>query len=477
MSERSQSPVSECQSRPYDFSRLSHCAQVLGQESLGSAASFQLPHGMLPDPTLLYNKSAYGGITSASAQTFFPLPPVASDYRGSDLQAGEFGQPKHWYPFAAPEYTGQVPGVTAATQPINLSPPIAETREQIKLPEIKTEKDTGDEYSTDIKIQQYPTPPASAAMPHGVFYSAAWNPSFWPGITHITPPGSNNQNPSTSSASSPSMSPSPPSSGLPGNAFFSVNTSQAATVPQTQNPASSTRSSGSSSGGCSDSEEENLSTEELEQFAKELKHKRITLGFTQADVGLALGNLYGKMFSQTTICRFEALQLSFKNMCKLKPLLQRWLNEAETSENPQDMYKIERVFVDTRKRKRRTSLEGAVRSALESYFVKCPKPNTQEITHISDDLGLERDVVRVWFCNRRQKGKRLALPLDEECEGQYYEQSPSPLNMTPSPIPSQGYPPSSYPGAPPPTLYMPSLHRPDVLKQTLHPGLISHLTG
>lgn len=42
-------------------------------------------------------------------------------------------------------------------------------------------------------------------------------------------------------------------------------------------------------------QQENLSTEELEQFAKELKHKRITLGFTQADVGLALGNLYGKL--------------------------------------------------------------------------------------------------------------------------------------------------------------------------------------
>ena len=143
----------------------------------------------------------------------------------------------------------------------------------------------------------------------------------------------------------------------------------------------------------------------------------------------------GKMFSQTTICRFEALQLSFKNMCKLKPLLQRWLNEAETSENPQDvslqlhsplvlwdkvtvysialfpascridtdiltlslfqMYKIQRVFVDTRKRKRRTNLEGTVRSALESYFIKCPKPNTREITHVADDLGLERDVRHV----------------------------------------------------------------------------------
>lgn len=86
-------------------------------------------------------------------------------------------------------------------------------------------------------------------------------------------------------------------------------------------------------------------------------------------------------------------------------------------------------------------------------------------------------VVRVWFCNRRQKGKRLALPLDEECDGQYYEQSPSPLNMVTSPISSQGYPTSSYHGAPPPTLYMPPLHRPDLLKQTLHPGLVGHLTG
>ncbi|XP_053743736.1 POU domain, class 5, transcription factor 1 [Synchiropus splendidus] len=458
MSDKSHSPGSDCQNRAYDFSRGHSGAPTVGQDG------FQLPTGLLPDPALLYS-----GLTPASGQTFFPFPAVSGEYNRDP----ELSQPKHWYPFAAPEYTGQVPGVAAAAQPANISPPIAETREQIKLPDIKSEKTTEEDFAAEMKAQQF-----SSTMPHGVFYSAPWNPSFWQGIAHITPPAnSNNQNPSTSSASSPSMSPSPPGNGLPASAFFSLNAAQVGPGPQTHNSVSSTRSSGSSSGGCSDSEEENLSTEELEQFAKELKHKRITLGFTQADVGLALGNLYGKMFSQTTICRFEALQLSFKNMCKLKPLLQRWLNEAETSENPQDMYKIERVFVDSRKRKRRTSLEGAVRSALESYFVKSPKPNTQEIKQISDDLGLERDVVRVWFCNRRQKGKRLALPLDEECDGQYYEQSPSPLNMTTSPIPTQPYPSTSYPGAPPPTLYMPSLHRADVLKQALHPGLVGHLTG
>lgn len=45
-------------------------------------------------------------------------------------------------------------------------------------------------------------------------------------------------------------------------------------------------------------------------------------------MGLAMGKLYGNDFSQTTISRFEALNLSFKNMCKLKPLLEKWLNDA-----------------------------------------------------------------------------------------------------------------------------------------------------
>ena len=75
---------------------------------------------------------------------------------------------------------------------------------------------------------------------------------------------------------------------------------------------------------------------ELEQFAKVLKQKRITLGYTQADVGLTLGVLFGKVFSQTTICGFEALQLSFKNMCKLHPLLEKWIEEADKYENLQE---------------------------------------------------------------------------------------------------------------------------------------------
>ncbi|ERE73364.1 POU domain, class 5, transcription factor 1-like protein [Cricetulus griseus] len=77
----------------------------------------------------------------------------------------------------------------------------------------------------------------------------------------------------------------------------------------------------------------------LEQLAKLLKQKRITLGYTQANMGLTLGVLFGKVFSQTTICCFEALQLSCKNMCKLRPLLEKRVDEADNNENLQEICK------------------------------------------------------------------------------------------------------------------------------------------
>ncbi|XP_021467820.1 POU domain, class 3, transcription factor 2-like [Oncorhynchus mykiss] len=168
------------------------------------------------------------------------------------------------------------------------------------------------------------------------------------------------------------------------------------------------------------SDEDTPTSDDLEQFAKQFKQRRIKLGFTQADVGLALGTLYGNVFSQTTICRFEALQLSFKNMCKLKPLLNKWLEEADsTSGSPTS---LDKIAAQGRKRKKRTSIEVGVKGALESHFLKSPKPGGAEITSIADSLQLEKEVVRVWFCNRRQKEKRMTpiggqLPGTEDMYG------------------------------------------------------------
>lgn len=152
------------------------------------------------------------------------------------------------------------------------------------------------------------------------------------------------------------------------------------------------------------------SSDDLEQFAKMFKQRRIKLGYTQADVGLALGTLYGNVFSQTTICRFEALQLSFKNMCKLRPLLQKWLHEADSSsESPTN---FDKISAQSRKRKKRTSIEANVKSILESSFMKLSKPSAQDISSLAEKLSLEKEVVRVWFCNRRQKEKRITPNFD-----------------------------------------------------------------
>ncbi|XP_054566420.1 POU domain, class 2, transcription factor 2 isoform X2 [Eptesicus fuscus] len=161
--------------------------------------------------------------------------------------------------------------------------------------------------------------------------------------------------------------------------------------------------------------EEPSDLEELEQFARTFKQRRIKLGFTQGDVGLAMGKLYGNDFSQTTISRFEALNLSFKNMCKLKPLLEKWLNDAETMSvdsslpSPNQLSSPSLGFdgLPGRRRKKRTSIETNVRFALEKSFLANQKPTSEEILLIAEQLHMEKEVIRVWFCNRRQKEKRI----------------------------------------------------------------------
>ncbi|VIO89155.1 Uncharacterized protein BM_BM10295 [Brugia malayi] len=207
--------------------------------------------------------------------------------------------------------------------------------------------------------------------------------------------------------------------------------------------------------------EEKIDLDELENFAQTFKKQRIKFGFTQGDVGLALGRRYGTDFSQTTISRFEALNLSFKNMCKLRPLLKEWLEDAEAalangatisdlldapSKEPIPQYPTSVIHlplnnnkpsslmsinassgnkmpcdelpspngstvcssgagggVPLKKRRKRTNLDLAQRSALDAYFDMNPRPDHDRMAEIAELVGLDRDVVRVWFCNRRQK--------------------------------------------------------------------------
>ncbi|CAH8580772.1 unnamed protein product [Schistosoma haematobium] len=148
---------------------------------------------------------------------------------------------------------------------------------------------------------------------------------------------------------------------------------------------------------------------ELEAFSELFKQRRIKLGVTQADVGKALGNLkisgVGSL-SQSTICRFESLTLSHNNMVALKPVLQAWLEEAEAEAssrlNHPNIYDL-----DEERRRKRTSITDSEKRSLEAFFSIQPRPSSEKIAQIAEKLNLKKNVVRVWFCNQRQKQKRM----------------------------------------------------------------------
>nr|XP_061801766.1 POU domain, class 4, transcription factor 3-like [Nerophis lumbriciformis] len=154
---------------------------------------------------------------------------------------------------------------------------------------------------------------------------------------------------------------------------------------------------------------------ELEAFAERFKQRRIKLGVTQADVGSALADLkipgVGSL-SQSTICRFESLTLSHNNMIALKPVLHAWLEEAEAAHRdrsaaPEPLGGGLCGGAEDARRRRRTSIAAPEKRSLEAYFAIQPRPSSEKIAAIAEKLDLKKNVVRVWFCNQRQKQKRM----------------------------------------------------------------------
>ncbi|XP_035682385.1 POU domain, class 4, transcription factor 3-like isoform X3 [Branchiostoma floridae] len=153
---------------------------------------------------------------------------------------------------------------------------------------------------------------------------------------------------------------------------------------------------------------------ELEAFAEHFKQRRIKLGVTQADVGQALGKLklpgVGSL-SQSTICRFESLTLSHNNMVALKPVLEAWLGEAEQQARAKQ--RSPDIFNNAEKKRKRTSIAAPEKRSLEAYFAVQPRPSSEKIAAIAEKLDLKKNVVRVWFCNQRQKQKRMKFSAQQ----------------------------------------------------------------
>ncbi|KAM4661975.1 POU domain, class 5, transcription factor 1.1-like [Discoglossus pictus] len=331
----------------------------------------------------------------------YPFTGLRPDYRefGSPSGADNSAQAMAWHPMAAYDPMGA-----------NVSPQIT-SQNKVNSINIKLERESEEEEASDAKYT-----PAQYAMTTPSYINP-WNQNFWPGIPR-------NATPSNYPLPCPRLAMHGAFQG-PNNYSLAANRS-----PETPRKNESATMEGSHcatksppNDSCNNTKNTNLADQddypsseneevdpvlekEMKEFVRALKEKRIQLGFTQADVGFILGSLYGKFLSQTTICRFESLQLSYKNMRQLKPTLELWLAHAETTNNPQELLNTDPAVSRTCKRKRRTSIEPAAKAVLENYFARCRKPEIKEIIQLAQELNMEKDVVRVWFCNRRQKGKR-----------------------------------------------------------------------
>ncbi|KAK4471611.1 hypothetical protein MN116_005023 [Schistosoma mekongi] len=179
----------------------------------------------------------------------------------------------------------------------------------------------------------------------------------------------------------------------------------------------------------------------LAGFVEIFKRKRINLGITQAEVGRALGTLNLSGFgclSQSTICRFESFALSHNNMLALKPVLEMWLKQMEeglqlnqnikrnlnrlnytdylvnSSYSPTNTLPVSVPLNSLkqstrRQRRKRTSIMGKEKYILESFFhtISC-RPSSEQMNQLAMQLNMQKCVIQVWFCNQRQKYKRLS---------------------------------------------------------------------
>ncbi|XP_072307136.1 POU domain, class 6, transcription factor 2 isoform X6 [Eucyclogobius newberryi] len=162
------------------------------------------------------------------------------------------------------------------------------------------------------------------------------------------------------------------------------------------------------------SEVDGVNLEEIREFAKAFKIRRLSLGLTQTQVGQALSAAEGPAYSQSAICRFEKLDITPKSAQKIKPVLERWMAEAEARHRSGMQNLTEFIGSEpSKKRKRRTSFTPQALEILNSHFEKNTHPSGQEMTEIAEKLNYDREVVRVWFCNKRQALKNTIKRLKQ----------------------------------------------------------------
>ena len=157
-----------------------------------------------------------------------------------------------------------------------------------------------------------------------------------------------------------------------------------------------------------------IDLDQVKQFAAEFKAARLSLGLTQTQVGQALHSsvVEGEeniSVSQSTICRFEKLEITALQVKKLLPALRSWLDWAKHRQSqglPIILTEGSDQSRDIKKRKKRTVFNKDTQRVLSEEFEQNNSPTSAQLSEMADRLRLDRETVRVWFCNKRQTIKK-----------------------------------------------------------------------
>ena len=161
----------------------------------------------------------------------------------------------------------------------------------------------------------------------------------------------------------------------------------------------------------------------MKGFAQDFRDLRIKSLYTEDDVSHALQLVYGQEFNSKLILDFEKLFLPLHSFLRIRPVMEKWI----TSLRPNDVVapcpdwnlpieiardrkrKMSSSDSDDRERRRlrkRTKINQESKQLLEAAYQTNPKPSGPNLLALARRINLDRDVVRVWFANRRQKAKK-----------------------------------------------------------------------
>jgi len=158
--------------------------------------------------------------------------------------------------------------------------------------------------------------------------------------------------------------------------------------------------------------------EGLERFVKDFRDLRIKRGYTQGQVSKLLAAINPNI-SQSTVSRFESLDLSFPNTIFLKPFFEIFKDKLEKE------CRLKKAVMDPKrgiwhdnldeidlppaktKRYKRALISSQMAKTLRKCFAANPRPSSEELQVIAEHCNLELRVVQGWFGNHRRDRKEI----------------------------------------------------------------------